>query len=245
MSNVPSEIKPRILVTGPGGRLGPHVLPTLREHFEVVLLDKRPLPNEPDTIVTDLQDRNVLVEAMRDCHAVLHLAAQADEAPFVEQLVEPNVIGAYNVFEAARLAGVKRIVFASTIQTVGNNQERPVETTDLARPITTYAATKLFGEALGRYYHDTHGLEVVAVRIGWFQPYDSPLLRENQRCRERWLSPRDAANIFVTALSKPGIGYAIVFATSITQAEVISRKSMREILDYTPVDTVQSVAVSK
>ncbi len=233
--------KPRILVTGPGGRIGPHIVSTLRDHFNVRLLDKTPIAGEPDTILTDLQGRDVLVQAMTGCQAILHLAAQADEAPFVEQLVQPNVIGTYNVFEAARLAHVKRVVFASTIQTVGFNPERPVETTDLPRPVTTYACTKLLGEALGRFYHDAHGLEVVVVRIGWFQPYDSKLLRDNQACRERWLSPRDAAHIFTLALSKPGIGYAIVFATSITETEIISRKSLHEVLGYTPVDDVREL----
>ncbi|MFM7322478.1 MAG: hypothetical protein ACKO5K_13275, partial [Armatimonadota bacterium] len=98
-----------------------------------------------------------------------------------------------------------------------------------------------FGEVVGRHLHDKYGLEFVAVRIGWFQPYDSPLLRTSHAARQIWLSPRDAAGILVAATERTGIGYAIVNATSITEFERLSRRECREILGYEPVDDVREI----
>jgi uronate dehydrogenase len=238
----PLSPRPRVLLTGPGGRIGPHLLAPLRERFDLRLLDKDPLPDEPDMVVADLSDAAVLESAMQGCDAVIHLAATSDEAPFIEELVPNNVVGVYNVFEAARRAGVKRIVFASTVQTVARYpREHTVEVTDPVRPVSLYGATKVMGEVMGRWYHDTHGLEFVGVRIAWFMPADAPMLRWHQEAREHWLSPRDCAQLLSRAVETPGVGYALVFATSKTPRERLSLKTAREILGYEPQDDTSTI----
>ena len=197
--------KLRVLVTGPGGRIGPHVLPLLRERFTLRLLDKSPLDAPDESIVADLSDLSVLERAMEGIDAVLHLAATSDEAPFLEELAPNNVEGMYRMLEAAKTSGVKRFVFASTVQTCGFNAPGTIEVTDIAHPVSIYGATKLFGEALGRFYADRHGLEFVSVRIGWFQDYDSPNLKRAGGGRALWLSPKDAAEIFARCLETPGL----------------------------------------
>ena len=236
--------KLKILVTGPGGRIGPHVLPLLRERFTLRLLDKNPLDGPDESIVADLSDQSVLEKAMEGIDAVLHLAATSDEAPFLEQLVPNNVEGVYRVFEAARIMGVKRVVFASTVQTCGFNAPGTIEVADIAHSVSMYGATKLFGEALGRFYSDRHGLEFVAVRIGWFQPYDSPALRTSQGVHSLWLSPNDAAEIFARCLEIPGLKNEILFATSKTKEERLSRKPLKELLNYEPQDDVTLITPS-
>ena len=94
---------------------------------------------------------------------------------------------------------------------------------------------------MGRWYHETHGLEVVCIRIGAFQPYDSELLLKHQGIREMWLSPRDAVGVFQAAIEKENIGYAVVFGTSITSFERVSRTPMRELLGYEPVDDARDL----
>lgn len=230
-----------VLVTGPGGRIGPHILPAFKERYTLRLLDRNPIPGEPDTILSDLSDKEVLKEAFTGVDVILHLAATSDEAPFVEQLVPNNVIGGYYVYQAALEAGVRRVIFASTVQTVSYYPtDYTVQSTDLPRPITTYACTKVLGETLGRWFHDAKGLEVVCIRIGAFQPNDSELL-EHRGMREMWLSPNDAVGIFSAAIEKEGIGYAIVFGTSITEFERVSRAPMRDILGYEPKDDIRKV----
>ena len=231
-----------VLVTGVGGRIGPHLVPKFREIYHLKTMDKRPLPDVLENVVSDLSDKDFLVEQMAGCDVVVHLAAQADEAPFVEMLVPNNIVGVYNVFEAAKLAGVRRIVFASTCQTVMNfPQEHTVTLEDGVRPLTMYAATKVFGEAMGRFYHDRHGMEFVAIRIGAFQDYDSVELRTLGGFPDLWLSPRDCLGILRAAIEKQDIAFGIVFGTSITRRERLSRLPMKTLLGYEPVDDIRTL----
>ena len=228
-----------VLLTGAGGRVGPSVIAPFKERYDVRLLDKTPIPGE-DTILSDLSDVSVLTEAMQNVDVVVHLAARSDEDDFDTQLLAPNIIGMHNLMEAAKNAGVRRVVFASTVQTVGHfPREKKIEVTDLPRPNGKYGATKVWGETLGRLYYDKHQIEFVAVRIGWFQPYDSPHLQTNKGARSIWLSPRDCGEIFVRAVETPDVGYAIVFATSLTERERLSLDTLKSVLHYTPQDDVR------
>lgn len=237
----PVSTKPSVLLTGCGGRIGPHILPTFKERFQLRVLDLKPIPEVEDGVVADLSSIETLTAAMQGCQTVVHLAATSDEAPFVEQLVPNNVIGLYNVFEAALAAGVKRVVFASTVQAVSfYPREHQVQDTDLPRPVTLYGATKALGETMGRYYHDKHGLEFIAVRIGWFLNYDAEQLKKGWG-RDIWLSPRDAAQFFARCVEAEKVGYAIVHATSKTEFERLSLAPAQTLLGYEPLDDIQEI----
>lgn len=230
----------KILLTGPSGRLGPHLLGPLRERYELATFDLQP-SDEPNSFVGDLSEIEPLRAAMRGVDVVVHLAATATESPFVEELVGPNVIGVYHVLEAARLEKVRRVVFASSIQASGfgfRSNSAPLDVASLPRPSTLYGATKIMGETLGRFYHDKHGLEFIALRIGAFEPYDSPHL-QRQGYREIWLSPRDAAGIFCAAIEKENIGYGIANATSRTPVERMALQPARELLGWEPQDSAE------
>ena len=236
--------KLKVLITGPGGRIGPHILPSLSERYDLRLLDRNPVPGYPETVISDLQDSAVLRSAMEGCDAVIHLAATADEAPFLENLLPNNIVGMYNMLQAAVDSGVRRFVFASTVQTVRSHQMvQPVTVIDPPRPVSIYGVTKVFGETLGRYYHEKFGLEFVAVRIGWFQPYDSQFLRDGRHIGRIWLSPRDAAQILQRAVDTPDVGYAVVWATSKPDQEVLSLREAREVLGYEPQDQANDYKV--
>jgi nucleoside-diphosphate-sugar epimerase len=235
-----SVTKKRILLTGAGGRVGPHLLPTFADRYDLNLYDKNPIPGfEDETYIGDLSDIETLKTAMEGCEAVVHLAATSDEADFVSLLVPANVIGLYNVFEAALLAGVKRIIFASSVHTMARypNDHPPIETTELPRPGTRYGITKALGETMGRYYFDRDGLEFVALRFGAFEPAEK--LVGNPGMRHCWLSPRDGREIIIRAIEVEGVGYAIINAFSNTLGNRFSLKSQQEILDYTPQDSVE------
>ena len=235
-------MKHSVLLTGPGGRIGPHILPTFHEQFHLKILDRRPIESEPETIVADLSSIETLTAAMAGCDTVVHLAATSDEAPFVEELVPNNVVGLYNVFEAARAAGVKRVVFASTVQAVSfYPKEHSVQATDLPRSVSLYGVTKAMGETMGRYYHDKHGLEFIAVRIGWFLDYDHEH-RTSGRANAIWLSPRDAASFLARCVTAENVGYAIVHATSKTDFERLSLAPAREVLGWEPEDRVSPIS---
>ena len=96
------------------------------------------------------------------------------------------------------------------------------------------------GETMGRFYHDKHGLEFIAVRIGWFLDYTHEWLLEG-RANQIWLSPRDAASFFARCVEAENIGYAIVHATSKTEFERLSLAPAREILGWEPQDDVREI----
>ncbi len=233
----------KVLLTGPSGRLGPHLIGPFRERYELSTFDLA-ASDEPRSFVGDLSEIEPLRAAMRAVDVVVHLAATSDEAPFVEDLVGPNIVGVYNVLEAAHLENVRRVVFASSVQAVGfgwREAAQPIDVVAPPRPSTLYGATKIMGETLGRYYHDKHGLEFIALRIGAFQPYDSPLLR-HRTLRELWLSPRDAASIFCAAIETSGIGYGIANATSRTPIERLSLQPARDLFNWEPQDSLSDTA---
>ena len=234
------RVEQTVLFTGAGGRIGKHILAPLKARYRTVrAFDRQPIPGEPDTLVGELEDAAALRAAMEGVDTLLHFAAQADEAPFIEQLVGPNVIGCYNAFQIAQECGVKRIVFASTVQTVGAYpQEYTIQIADPPRPVSLYGATKVFGEVMGRWYYDHHGIEFVGLRIGGFQPYDSPGLRKYGGLRNIWLSPRDCATLVMRAIEAPDVGYALVFGTSRTPFERLSLTPARELLGYEPQDSI-------
>ncbi len=232
--------KRAVLLTGAGGVIGRELTAGWGDRFDLRLLDRNPIEGRPDALVADLQDFEAMKRAMEGVETVVHLAAQPTDAPFVDVLVPNNVVGMYHALEAAHLAGVKRFVFASTVQAFDRYpRDKTVTETDLPRPITLYGATKALGETMGRWYRDKHGMEFIAVRIGWFMLYDCPYLMDrNNKGRAIWLSPRDAVGLFARAIEIDPLpdGYALVFATSKTNFERLSLTPAREILGYEPQD---------
>jgi nucleoside-diphosphate-sugar epimerase len=228
--------KIHVLLTGPSGRLGPHLTSPFRDIYSLQTFD---LPGRGADFEGDLSAIEPLRAAMRGVEVVVHLAATADEAPFVENLVPANIVGVHNVLEAARLEGVRRVVFASTVQTVGmRHGDSNIAPEEPPRPSTLYGATKVMGEVLGRFYHDKHGLEFIALRIGAFQPYESPQLRRPY-VQNIWLSPRDAVEVFRRAIETPVIGFAVVNATSDCQNGFLSLQSAQEVLGFEPGDAIR------
>jgi uronate dehydrogenase len=235
--------KLNVLLTGSCGRIGKVFTPAFRERYNLRTLDLQPTPGHDDMLVGDLQDRNLLDIAMEGIDVVVHLAATSDEAPFLEQLVPNNIVGVYNVFEAAHQAGVRRIVFASTCQTVlagcWNRQhtlDHILDTEERPHPSTIYGVTKVFGETLGQYYHDYRGMEFVAIRIGAFLSPDNMNGEMHRYGRNIWLSHNDAIRLFNLAIEKPGVDHALVYGTSITEQELMSRTPASQFLGFEPED---------
>lgn len=225
----------RVLVTGSAGRIGRAAVAelTARGH-SVVGFDIRPTPGVPAdfSVVSTLLDDAVLRRAMTGVDCVIHLAATPDDARyprgtppddhdnFEAELVPNNVVGPYRVLEAARTLGVKRVVLASTGQVIDGHLEAnnvPVTADSPYRPRYLYACTKVFLEALGRVYAKEHGLEVLAVRLGWC-PRDAGQVAEiaaDPQSQDVFLSPGDAGRFFAAAVGAASLPpFAVVYATS-------------------------------
>jgi nucleoside-diphosphate-sugar epimerase len=229
----------KVLLTGAAGRIGLSLTRDFRDRYRLRLTDCRETPASPDIIRADLTDRAATAGLVAGMDVVVHLAADPRTRATFDELLNPNIIAVHNILDESVKAGVKRVVFASTCNTVtAYPYDVTVRVHDPVRPPNLYGATKAFGEIMGRVFHEQHGLEFIALRLGAFQHYDSSKT-EAPWFRNMWLSPRDCASLFRLAIEKPGIGYAIVFGTSVTDREYLSRREAREILGYEPQDSTR------
>jgi uronate dehydrogenase len=146
---------------------------------------------------------------MKDVDMVIHLAAIADEASF-DDILAGNLTTTYSVFEAARRAGVRRVVFASSNHVTGfYPRGEPVGPDDPVRPDGFYGVSKAFGEALGRLYAEKYGLQVVCLRIGTFAERPA-----TPRQLSTWLSPRDCIQLVRCCLDAREVGFTVVYGVS-------------------------------
>jgi uronate dehydrogenase len=203
----------RVLITGAAGRMGRSLRTGLTGHYPLLrLLDVAPQPAaEPgqEVIRLDLNDRLATEAAMKDVDAAIHLAAITREAGF-DDILAGNIATTYSVFEAARRAGVRRVVFASSHHVVGfYPRGETVAPDDPVRPDSLYGVSKVFGEALGRLYADKYGLEVVCLRVGSFSERPT-----RPRQLSTWLSPRDCLQLVRCCLDAPAVGFTVVYGVS-------------------------------
>lgn len=238
--NLTGSLPRRVLITGAAGAIGSCLREGLRPLVgKLVLTDARPLePTASEQFFrADLADRDAMVRLAKGVDAVVHLGAVPTEAPFNE-LVGPNLVGTFNVFEAARLGGVSRVVLASSNHATGFypvNQHLAGH--EPPRPDTLYGVTKVYGEALGRLYVDKFGLEVICVRIGTFA--ERP---RHRRDLATWLSLGDTVRLFAACLSAPDIGgFRVVYGASANTRLHWDLTPARE-LGYEPQDDAERYA---
>jgi uronate dehydrogenase len=228
----------RLLLTGAAGRIATAVRPVLRSVADELVLTDREQVRE--VVAGERFERADLSDPMpweglaSGCDAVVHLGAVADEAAF-EVLARPNLQGTFHVLEAARRAGVRRVVLASSGRATGFYRvgER-LDGEATPRPDGLYGATKAFAEALGRMYADKFGLEVVALRIGTFKERPT-----TARDLSTWLSPADAGRLVRAALTGPVEGFLAVYGVS---ANTRVWWDVPPSLGYEPVDDAEDYA---
>jgi len=244
-------VRERILITGPGGRVGPQIVPLLREEFALRLLDASPLKSLPlsgddEFVLADVRDANALRDACDGIKAMVHLAAISDEADFHSKLLPVNLAGVFNALEAARLAGVRKVIFPSTGQTVLNYGRGQWVTPEMpVRPSTVYACTKIFGEALARYYSDIHGLSVICIRLCYFRAYDDPLLRiPGHDVQREWCSPRDLTQLIVKSI-RADLKFAIFFGVSNNTGRFWDISNAQKLVGYEPEDNAADFLAGK
>lgn len=203
----------KILLTGAGGGVARRLRPMFIERYgQLSLSDMAPLDDlaeGEDFREAKLSDFEAVLSACRGVDAIVHMGGQSLEAPW-PVIRDANIEGAYNVFEAARLNGVKRVVFASTNHAVGMySSDRRIGTDHAVRPDTRYGVSKAFGEALGSLYADKHGLRVLSIRIG--NVLDRP---GDERRLSIWIHPEDMFQLITIGLEHPDLHNEIVYGAS-------------------------------
>ncbi|HVU92125.1 MAG TPA: NAD(P)-dependent oxidoreductase [Jatrophihabitans sp.] len=225
-----------VLLTGAAGRIGRALL----DRLPALGWELRPFDREstPGGVVGDITSPADLDRATAGVDAIVHLAGQPTEAPW-PVIRAANVEGLVQLFEAARRAGVRRVVYASSNHAVGFEPLPAAgELPDglPPRPDTLYGVSKAFGEALARYYVDRYGFQVACLRIGTFE--DRP---SHPRSLASWLSPGDAARLVDAALRSPELTYAVVWGISGNTRRTWSLAGARA-LGYEPQDDAEAYA---
>jgi uronate dehydrogenase len=223
----------RIVFTGASGGIGTMIRPLLAPHYPgLVLSDKVAPKNLGPTekfIAADLTRPEELAAAVEGADSVVHFGGFSVEGPW-DTILQANIVGCYNLFEAARRAGVRRVVFASSNHAVGfYPRNRRIGTDVTVRPDSRYGVSKAFGEALGALYADKHGLRVTCLRIGNVGP--RPL---DVRRLSIWISPEDIVQLIRIGLEHPEIRYEILYGVS-DNAAAWWDNSRAHALGYRPV----------
>ena len=203
----------RILMTGAAGGLGRAMRERLKANCAVLRLSDRAdigaaQANE-EVVLADLADADAVLAMMQGVDAVVHFGGVSVEGPF-GPILQANILGAYNLYEAARKQGTKRIVFASSNHVTGYYRQSETITADQPpRPDGLYGVSKAFGEDLSRFYFDRYGIETACVRIG--SSFPEP---KDRRMLASWLSYDDLHRLITACLSTPVLGHSIIFGMS-------------------------------
>lgn len=203
----------RLLITGAAGHVGRIARARLGHLAETLRLsdvaEMAPAGAGEEVMRCDLADREATFRLLSGCDGVVHLGGVPVEAAF-DDILEANLLGLYNLYEAARKAGTKRILFASSNHVIGfHERETRLDATAPLRPDSLYGVSKCFGEAVARLYWDKFGVESALVRIG--SVLDAP---KDHRMLATWLSPADFARLAEAVFRAPRLGCAIVYGAS-------------------------------
>jgi uronate dehydrogenase len=202
-----------VLVTGAAGGIGSRLRSLLKGVYPRLVLSDIKTPGdlapEEEFVAADLADLAQVERIVGDVDGIVHLGGFSVEGPW-ETILSANIVGCYNLFEAARRAGVKRVVFASSNHAVGfYPRNRRIGVDAPVRPDSRYGVSKAFGEALGALYAFKHGMRVTCIRIGNFG--DTPV---DQRRLSIWIRPQDLVQLIRIGLEHPDIRHEIFFGAS-------------------------------
>ncbi len=261
--------RPRVLVTGANGLIGGFVMSAWRtpgSRFEPVGLARSPVPMRTSWPISEIS--TPWLRRVHGIDAIVHLAATSAVDSAWPAVLESNLIGTYNVFEAARRAGVPRVVFASSNHAIGTyelegapalyelDDDRVYDHTVEIRPDSLYGVSKVYGEALGRHYVDQHGLSVVCLRIGGTRDPSDPshpnqlwadmsdrrpeTLALRRRMRAVWLSERDCVQLIEKSLLTDE-RWVLVYGISNNPRRFWDIEHARNVLGYQPQDSAPAL----
>ena len=243
----------KILITGGAGLVGSILIEGLKNNFEIRILDQKAVEGI-DSRVGDISNLESILPAFENIDTVVHLAGDRRVYGDWDSILNNNITGIYNIYEAARINGVERIVFASSQHATGgfydvepwsfiNNGEyeklpdnyKPLDETCRIRTDSYYGASKSFGESLGSYYSDFHNLSTIHVRIGWVISDDDPTF--SPISLNLWLSHKDICQIIELSVNADkNIKYDVFYATSDNYWKIWSIDKAKNILGYKPKD---------
>jgi nucleoside-diphosphate-sugar epimerase len=247
-------MKKNILITGGSGLVGRILVKKLKDKFNIMVLDQKK-SSYSETFIGDINNLESINPAFKDIETVIHLAGDRRVHGDWKSVLENNLIGIYNIYEAAKLNKLKRVIFASSQHATGGyyniepysfidrgnydllpNNYSPLDEKTRIRPDSYYGTSKAFGEAIGSYYSDYCNISTINLRIGWVISDDDPTFSPTSL--NLWLSHRDLTQIVEKSINaSEKIKYETFYATSDNYWKIWSIDKAKKILNYQPQDS--------
>lgn len=232
----------RVLLTGATGRIGGSFFEEMRDKYWFRLasrsVDKMSGVEPHEKFPLDVADLDACQEACRDIDTVLHLAANpSTKAGFYEALLDQNVKGAFNIFQAALDQSCRRVVYASSIQLAEGYPLDTQLTEDMpTKAVNMYGVCKAFAESAAHYFSKVHGLSCLCVRVGNYAG-NSDSMEADARRLSAWISERDMNHLFERAIeADDDLMYAILHGVSDNRFKRLDIRKTRELVGYAPQD---------
>ena len=228
----------RLLITGAAGALGTHCRQNLGHIAEKIrvsdIADLGDAAAHEEVVNADLSDRDAVLSLVDGCDGILHFGGKATEGEW-NVVRDANIEGMYNLYEAARQSGCRRIFYASSIHAVGYHPVTgSLDEAICIRPDTLYGVSKAFGEALARFYFEKFGIETACVRIASCVP--QPV---NHRMLATWLSYDDLVRLVERVFTVPVLGCPILFGVSANDRRWADNRSAG-FLGWNPQDNAET-----
>lgn len=227
-----------ILLTGAAGALGEQLRETLSKECVLLRISdrvdlKKKFKNE-QVELADLSSQEAMLNLTKDIDCVVHMGGQSIEGSW-DNVLNSNITGMYNLYEACRKNKIKRVIWASSVHTVGfYPRSEVIDTKAMPRPDSNYGLSKVFGESLAQYYWDKYKLETVSVRI-----YSCVAEPKDHRMLSTWLSYDDLRNLMVTCMNSSNVQHSVIFGVSKNDSLLIDNKFANHI-GYKPKDNAEN-----
>lgn len=235
----------KVLVTGASGNIGSYFAKQSHEKYDLRLMvhhaedpKKRDLLEGFGEIISgDVCDLAQMKKLCEGIDTIVHLAGDPSPSATWENLLQPNIVGVYNTFVAAKSAGCRRVIYASSIHAVsGYPADVQVKTTDPVNPGDLYGVSKCFGEALARYMAEKEGLSAICLRIGAFQPIEAAKDEGSIGMLDAWISQRDMNQLIEKCIDVERLQFAILHGLSDNRFKRLDITDARELVGYEPQD---------
>lgn len=236
-------IRRRVLVTGATGNIGAYFAKHSSDRYDLRLMvreddeDVDAIRSCGEVVVGDLGDLDRLKELCQDIDTIVHLAADPSPQATWDSIIDNNITGTYHLFVAAKAAGCRRVIYASSIHAIsGYPADVQVKSNDPVNPGDLYGVSKCFGEALGRYMAEQEGVSTIVVRIGAFQPEEAAEDPGSLGMLDAWVSHRDLNHLIQCCIDHPTLRFAIVHGLSDNRFKRMDITNARTLLGYRPQD---------
>lgn len=236
------SVRRKVLVTGAAGRIGAYFTEHSHHKYDLRLMvhsekSDSPLPQWGEVVVGELSDLPRLKELCAGIDTVVHMAGEPNASAVWSELLDANIIGTYNIFVAAKSAGCRRVIHASSIHAVsGYPADVQVKTSEPVNPGDIYGVSKCFGEALARYMAEKEGLSAIALRIGAFQPLSTAQNPDRLNVLDAFVSHRDLNQLINCCIDVENLQFAIFHGLSENRFKRLDISDARALVGYAPED---------